>query len=179
MLAAYQNCGVCWAWLRMPYKQNAGRENRPRSWVARQAEGPEALATNPLSSVTHRRSCIKACSRQVLAVRVDGGGGQADGRTQDVVGDGERVDQRHRHAPQLAAQRLHQAIDGLGLHGRGEWSEAGAAPVMRPHKQRCRPPNRSTSSNHSSLLRYYSFKPSFRPSFPTLSLLPSPPCRAQ
>lgn len=40
---------------------------------------------------------------------------EADGRAQDMVGDGKGVHQRHRHAAQLAAQALDQPLDRLGL----------------------------------------------------------------
>ncbi|KFM28972.1 hypothetical protein F751_6491 [Auxenochlorella protothecoides] len=61
------------------------------------------------------RSGLPARGGQVLAVGVVLRAGQANGRSQDMVRDAKGVHQGHRHTAQLAAQRLHHALDGLGL----------------------------------------------------------------
>lgn len=61
---------------------------------------------------------IKARCQQVLLVDVrDTVVTQANGRTQDVVGDGKGVDQGQGHAPQLRAKLNNEPLDGLGLGG--------------------------------------------------------------
>ena len=72
---------------------------------------------------------VKAGRLQVVPVWVLLLRRQPDGRTQDVVGDAKRVDQRHRHAAQLAAQSFHQPLDGLGLLSLGEMGRADTAGI--------------------------------------------------
>mmetsp|Transcript_9048 Transcript_9048/g.27120 ORF Transcript_9048/g.27120 Transcript_9048/m.27120 type:complete len:216 (+) Transcript_9048:4848-5495(+) len=60
---------------------------------------------------------MEASGGEVFAPEVLSASGEADGRPQDVVGDGEGRHQRKRHSPHLQAEVLDQAGDGLGLLG--------------------------------------------------------------